>query len=65
MTNKKFLNGLIITLLQLVRSLLRIAQNHPSLHWSISQKSTRVKINSSLNAETDGKIYNFRKTEKW
>ena len=48
MTNKKFLNGLMITLFQLVRSLLRTSHNHPNLPWRISQKSTRMRINSSL-----------------
>ena len=39
---------LMITLLQLVGSLLRISHNQPNLPWSISQKSTRMRINSSL-----------------
>ena len=44
MTSKEFLTSLVTTLLQLVRRLLRISRNCPSLHWSICQKLTRMRI---------------------
>ena len=59
MTNKKFLNGLTITLLHLVKSLLRISHNHLNLPWSISQKSTRMKINLSLKCWNRQKYIQF------
>ena len=48
LTSKKFLNGLMTTLLRLVRSLLRVLQNRPSLHKNIFQKSAKMAINLSF-----------------
>ena len=46
--SKKFLNGLMTTLLRLVRILLRVLQNRLSLHRNIFQKSAKMAINLSL-----------------
>ena len=31
-----------------IGELAKVSHNHPGLHWSISQKSTRMRINLSL-----------------